>query len=833
MSRAPGARIIAEWSLAGCVATSILAAGGWRLEVLPVVAVGAWVAFVAFLWSSTTDHRGVLVPPVVLGLFGLALLTFAQVVPLPSGLLSWVSPKVEEVRTFVLGHGSGALSYESAATLREAGKLVTYGLVAWVACGLAHRRLGRGRLFRPIVLAGLVSAGIAVLHRVLGIERLFGLIETATPTAAMLTTFTNPNHAAGFMVLCASVAVGLADAERFDRAARTGWRLAAAVCAAVAVGLLSKGGLAGLAVAGAVYWGSRTLLLSDGGAGGGPQGLGGAWRKQVAVLVVIPLSAVGLVWGLLRGPWWAPGDPWGLQVKLDGMKDVWPLVLDHPGFGIGRGAFVSVYPQYKTSPVQLTYAFPENLVAQFVAEWGILVGLVAFGGLLWAVVARLRTSDPACLGAIAGVSAIVVQNFVDFSLELAGMAVPVAVIIGATASRRGRRVDVSSLGTRWLLTAMAAVGLGGGFGLAFWIGDLDLDIKRLSREVRAESRTLSADDIDSVWRRHPANPLVSVMVAYARETSVPPDDDGALRAAQLTVYLAPSYADGHLLLGRLLIRRGYRDDGLSSLRTAWSMARGRADVIAHIISLCRDDGDVWKTLPRADPVFDRPDGRALALAAKILGKQDRDAHAVALLERPYDDAAASARELDALAVARRRHGLLEATLRAVRRRRAQDPDDVALRLTEGRILLRLRRVTEAKALLAEDAAQLPIAGLALWFDVCLATQDFEAAESALALTHKRQGGTFDENLVLMAVRLRQARQRPQDALEVLNDALARRPASTALRLVRARLLVAQGHLRRARTDVRLILRRQPKHAEARAMAKRLGLEDEAADPGRP
>ena len=124
-------------------------------------------------------------------------------------------------------------------------------------------------------MVGLVSAGIAVIHRILRIERLFGLIETAVPTEEMLTTFVNPNHASGFMVLCAAVAIGLAHAADLDRAAQTGWRLAAVVCTVVALGLSSKGGVVALAVAVIVYSVKRW---------------GDGYRRHTAGLLVAPLA---------------------------------------------------------------------------------------------------------------------------------------------------------------------------------------------------------------------------------------------------------------------------------------------------------------------------------------------------------------------------------------------------------------------------------------------------------------------------------------------------------------------------------------------------------------
>ena len=109
----------ARWALSICVAGSALAAGGWRLEILPLVALFAYAAFLlealsSDLSRSRSEFAGV--PTIVLGLLALAGITALQAVPLPSWLLGLLSPKVDELRRFVVGVGGGPLSYEPAAS---------------------------------------------------------------------------------------------------------------------------------------------------------------------------------------------------------------------------------------------------------------------------------------------------------------------------------------------------------------------------------------------------------------------------------------------------------------------------------------------------------------------------------------------------------------------------------------------------------------------------------------------------------------------------------------------------------------------------------------------
>ena len=809
-------RRIATVCLSASIAGSTLAAGGWKLEVLPFVAALALVAFIAAVVGTTRGRARVQIPYVVIGLLALALLTVGQAITLPAGLLAGVSPKAAEVRAFIVGDGAGPLSYEPAASLREVSKLILYALVVWTAFLLGGRSTSRVVVFQTIVVVGLISAAIAIIHRVLGIERLFGLMETAVPTKQMLTTFVNPNHAAGFMALCAATGLGLGEASS-DRAGRIGWWAAAAVCAVVSVGLLSKGGLAGLLLALVLYVSVRRWDWLR------------APRLAIPIVVGVGVLAAGL-WSAFKDTLLDEHHPWQVGVKLAAVQDVLPLIWDHPITGIGRGAFVSVYPQYKTSPLQLTFAFPENLAAQLFAEWGLPVGLAVLVGLVLVVARRLRGDDPAFIGAMAGVAAVVVQNLVDFSLELAGMAVSVAAIIGTcTSGGAAWSLPADRRPTTLAVVVAATVGLFGSLWLAFAAGDLDLDLKRLNRMVQRAQANEPTQGHEALWARHPANPLVSAQVAYLLEVQDPPDYAGALKAANRTLYLAPTYADGHLLTGRLLMRTGFRQQGLLSIRRAWEIGGARLELTNYALRLCRTVDDVWALLPRADLLTDRPDGRALGRAARQLIAQDRAALARALLSRPFDDAAANDAELAALTAARHQAGLFERSLSAVRIRRKARAHDDDLAIVEARTLLRLGRTKEALTVLA-GARQRPNADFQLLrFKVALSAADLETAADALDQL-KRRPESMERKLVRLEADLQLAKGDVDEALATLNRSLEQNPTQVELRAFRAKLLLEKGRRNEAKLDLLLVLRRNPDHRAARTMAKTLGIELPADSP---
>jgi len=105
--------------------------------------------------------------------------------------------------------------------------------------------------------------------------------------------------------------------------------------------------------------------------------------------------------------------------------------------GIGRGAYETVYPLYKTLPGRGIFSHPENEVLQLVVESGVLVGLlvlaalvVTFGGLAL----RRRPSALSC-GMLAGIFACSLHNLVDFNLETGAVGCAYFVMFGLLVGR--------------------------------------------------------------------------------------------------------------------------------------------------------------------------------------------------------------------------------------------------------------------------------------------------------------------------------------------------------------------------------------------------------------
>ncbi len=822
-STGPAGRL-ADLGLSALLILAPLAGGSWTLEVLPGLLVIAVIAWGATLYGLGRRGRSLHISWLSVGLLLLALFTALQAVPLPADLLALISPEAHRLRSFVQGQGAGPLSYEPGATLRESTKLIIYALVVATA---VERTQGRGlkeRIAQPLLISGLAAAGVAILHRALGIERLFGLLSPITSSRRMLSTFVNPNHAAGFMVLVTLTALGLA-----LKARQTRLKLAYLACATLTTALCiytgSKGGIGALIIGLLLFaglWAARDFK----GERTPPRWISGVIGAVLLGPVLLFTARIEQVTQFLKSGS-SGGLDLGLAEKAAALQDALPMAMEHAWAGIGRGAYASVYTRYKTSDLQLTFAFPENIVAQLIGEWGIFVGLGALLGISAVILSRLWMSQrPLSMAMMAGVTAVLIQNLFDFSLELPGVAIPVLAILGGVSANwhGAHRISTKSPIT-WAGTALIlVVGLGTCIG-AFMQGDLPNDLERLQARIEAKhDRLATLHSTEQILARHPASALIAAQAAHLAEISDPPQLENAVRWANRTLYLAPTYAGGHLVTGRLLIRAGHRDQGFSELRRAWTLsgADRRAIYIAYVSSLARSPQDIARAVPRRDPTLDILSERSLALIVRHLATHGKAEWARSLLENYVDIQETPLADLHAITVAADTAGATDLALQAARRLLKHRTHDDNVRLLAARIAFRHGRTEEARALLGQiEGTTEPEALFELRFRIELGDGDIDAAETTLRKLKAiaTPGSHREAQLTVLEVQLHTKANRPARALETLDQALARRPGNLDLRMHRARLLVRSQRPERAISDLQYLLKRRPNDPPALALLK--------------
>ncbi|MCA9555958.1 MAG: tetratricopeptide repeat protein, partial [Myxococcales bacterium] len=661
--------------------------------------------------------------------------------------------------------------------------------------------------------------------------RLFGFIDTLTSPRHMLATFANPNHTAGFMVLVTLTAVGLA-ADTRDTPRRLAFIAAAMVAGSVTLLSLSKGGIGAL-VLGLGLYGGLTLWRRRRPEPGepGPRPLILA-ALTVAVIGVLTWRSSDLVSAYLRGPHY---DALGLVEKAAALQDALPMIRDHLLVGVGRGSYVSVYTAYKTSPLQLTFAFPENILAQLTSEWGVVVGCLALYGLTAAVLNRLwRARRPLAVAMMCGVTAVLVQNLVDFSWELPGMAIPLAAILGATSADWTGTPRLSSTRPVFWIVVLVPPLLGvTTLILAFVAGDLSEDISSVQARIQAaqaKDPIASEPALPIIVARHPASAMMAAQAAYLLEIREPPDLPGAIALANRTLYLAPTYAGGHLVAGRLLIKAGRRAQGFEELRQAWALSGSDtlARYIDHALELARSPEEVAHAIPRRDPALDIVSERELARAVHRLATTGRTAWARTLLTELVDLAEVPQDDLRAVTVAADAAGDPELALAAAERLLALDPEDQATRLLAAQISFRHGRKEDARRLLdsLEGGGPAEEAMLELRLRVELEDRDTTAAQATLKALRARAAPSAarEAELSMLEAELYRRGNDLGRSLEVLDAALARQPGSVELRLARASLLLDLRRPEAARQDLLHIQKRRPQDARARRLLERLDTE---------
>lgn len=519
-------------------------------------------------------NPGRALPGAALVLFALAAYSAFQSVPLPLAFVRVVHPAGASLwqETYAaLGSANTwvSLSLDPGASLVEALKWCCYGCVFVTAATIAGERDGRripGLIFAVAAMTALVVLG----HRLAGAESLFGIYKPVYQASRFATSpLLNPNNLAGYLNLGAFAGIGLLLTRR---APVPRWLLALGV--AVVVGLSAVSG-------------SRAGLLALGG------GLAVAllllrFRKfegrsiPTRVLATLALTLVAGTILFLAG---ANRDLW-VALFEEGTKKLelisWtkPLIVDHPLTGVGRGAFETAFPFYRTDAGHHVYQFAENFVTQWVCEWGVPVASAALAALAW----QLRPSqlgvreNASAMVCAVGALVLLGQNLLDLALELPSVSFALFTLLGglwgASAGHRG----LSEPMKRWL-GASRAWGVLAVLGAAAWLAVAAMgrhtalsDRLALSAELDAARARPTAERNDALRAvgtrvelaiaRHPAEPFLPLLrglIARANRENPLPWIGRAIERD-------PMAGRAYLVLAEVLAQQGARTQALGAVR---------------------------------------------------------------------------------------------------------------------------------------------------------------------------------------------------------------------------------------------------------------------------
>jgi len=190
-------------------ASYLLLAGGPRWTLAPIGALAAL--------SVLAAPRRVLSFPATTRLLDLSLLVLCaaialQMLPLPAGVVSWLSPHALAVRAslrFIVGGPERwlPLSVDSEATAYALANVILGVVTFWIA--RATFAVGGTRQFcRLLGLLAAVAAVVAVMQKAAAPRLLMGMIVPEARNANPMGPFLNRNHFAAWLIMCAAITLG-------------------------------------------------------------------------------------------------------------------------------------------------------------------------------------------------------------------------------------------------------------------------------------------------------------------------------------------------------------------------------------------------------------------------------------------------------------------------------------------------------------------------------------------------------------------------------------------------------------------------------------------------
>lgn len=491
--------------------------------------------------------------PLVVALLAVTAMVVFQLVPLPRSAVGWLAPRSLEAvdgASAALGEdspSSATLSLAPAETRRELLEGLSFfcALIAgWLAAAGGYRR--------PVVQIAAISSFAVTLvtlgHAVLDLREPFGVLPAPWWQPPWTGPLLNTNHLAGFVG--AGVPLLLASGlEEQASSSRAPWFIAAAINAVLAVLAGSRGGVLSLVA------GTLALLML----------LGLKSKKRIAspwliagagtVALVAAAALTMVIEPMVRET--REGLP-----KLALFGRAIALIIDAPWLGVGRGAFSPAFVALHGGSARAEH--PENLEIEWISELGLPVAVALLGVFAWYTLRALkRSSSPSHLGALAAILSLVVHDQFDFAIEMGGIGVIAALLLGVALANRRSRPSRSGSAT-WpfglaAITALAGVTIGPA-AVADDRAAMQARVTELAAQQQWDALIEASERGVAV---HPSEPVFPLMRGYAAVTR---RDESAIRWLNRAMELAPTWWEPHRMAAQWLMQRGAVEQSWLELR---------------------------------------------------------------------------------------------------------------------------------------------------------------------------------------------------------------------------------------------------------------------------
>lgn len=826
-------RQLSRWALALAIAGSALALGSVHTAVLCLVAVVLVGVLGLQLWGCRPTMVSRAATALVATWLALLAWTFVQQIPVPSGLLAAVAPSNADVWSRALlplrepGPPSAPVSLDPTATRIHLLRGLVYGMAFLCALRVAARTSGLKFLERSVLVSAVVVGIAAALHPALGLVRVYGIVKPESADFGnRIGPLLNENHLAAYLNLGACIALGMALA-RHSRIPRWVPLAAYGILVALQMWNASRGGVATLVVGSLlVLWlarrreGDRKLV---------------SWQWLVAGAGLLVVLAVGVL--ATRGRSYddlTSSD----TVKLALIRRAASVLPTFPWVGMGRGAFESVFQAFRSDGEgHIVFTHPENLVLQWTTEWGLPVGLVALLAIslaLGTVVVRARDVVP--IGPAAGVIAVALHNLVDFSAEVPGVAIALAVctgcVVGAASKSAGGAAPAWWTRSPRVVVSVTAVATLALVVVTFGARDHELRADQATLRKLALDPAASRDTFVAAARaamlRHPAEPYLPLMGAVRAARA---GDESPIPWIGRTLERASVYGRAHLLLARQLSRRSpaqarleYRlamEQDYTLITTAIAegalLVRGPDDAL-QLVPVGRFEESVMTTL--ASALRDRVPAASDRLAEELAARHPSSPYVVRLAA---EKSLAMLRRGDG-ACATDRPGCVRAALENAARLVSAEPQECTSHRLAAEIRIATGSVDDAIASLEGALGNVRDPGACLQFLVAHAEASGDEKRLERALEHLLGlGCATDEQCAashLQAAAVEERRGHLTAALKTLKRGDARMPGRRDLLTALARVASSAGRHADALDAYRSLVDEDPANPEWRAGVER-------------
>jgi tetratricopeptide (TPR) repeat protein len=524
------------------------------------ISIAAPLAMLALTFSGV-PARGLPRDPFALALAIAIGISVIQLISLPPGLLRLLDPRsaalsAAAVSPFQIDRATSWRSLHMDPGNGAGDLLYLVGIAAaYLAAKQTSIRSQSKHLLSAFHWLPLGVALIALAHKLWSVDDLYGFYRPVAATPPILGPFLNPNHLAAYTSVGSILWTGRALGEQ-DRGMRVFRAIAALMCGAVCVLTLSRGGIAAL-IGGLTLFAILTRAAA---------------KKRRSTtrphLIVGSIAAIGVsagvfvAWEALRNEY-ASADTSKIRVFAAAVR----TLRHHWILGAGPGGLHAAATQDGVLQHSLTMERAENLLLDLSTSFGVIAGVaiaVLAARWMWKNRPSFEPNADAARSVFAALATLALHDLVDFSLWLAGTGFLAATMAGFLAGDRARPASTEESQTpRGRFRPAVAIAVVACIVAGVRIAHQDLTSARSRLASMTSAGHFDPAALRTELIRHPGDPYLPLAGSLA---ALNHQDRTALRLVNRSLEIAPTWAEPHILLASLLLRRGFRSQGLLEIR---------------------------------------------------------------------------------------------------------------------------------------------------------------------------------------------------------------------------------------------------------------------------